>query len=157
MADVVLQGWTVPSQPNTGRTVLDTNPIPEQYGFMGAVGDTSDVLTGTAEQMAVLAASGDVSTVLTDVAEQTPLDPVATSMSFSPARVKLIGMQANGSTDLRAIFQSPVVGSPAETHGTEGKWKFTTPTVVNAGSSGTVIQAITRFLRRISKLNRGSN
>jgi hypothetical protein len=138
MVDVFFNGMTIPSQPNTGIAVLDTNYAPQQTALKLAVPTDSaaTVLTDTAEQMAYM-------------------DAYAGPIAGVP--IRLVSLVAN-QNDIRATFTAPIDTTGAViTHSGHSKWDFTTPTVSNSTDQGVLIQPILRFLRRLSKLNRGSN
>jgi hypothetical protein len=132
MADVTLQGYSVPSQPNFGFAIWDTDQLPGQFADVPAAGDV--VTEATPEQTAV----------------------VATSPAPAVYPMRLNAILSNG-VDLRAIFSSPVGVAGVTPTNSSAKLAVGTPTVSNQTFQGTFIQGITRFLRRISKLNRGAN
>jgi hypothetical protein len=134
MSDITLQGFTVPSQPNYGVAVVDTDNIPEQMSYSNTSGDPAIEATPTQEAIEVAYAINAVAN--------------------GPMRLQAI--QSNGG-DLRAIFSVPVGVAGVTPTNSSAKLAVSTPTVSNLPYEGTFIQAITRFLRRISKLNRGAN
>ena len=137
MPDTTLTGLTTPSQPNFGLTVFDVDYAPEQFA-----GPPADV-------------GGDFGLDPNLQGPVLSVHPVAGGAG-APLPIKL---QASTGTaaDLRAIFNVPLDVSGAAVTNLGAKLGTGTPTVSNTPNQGTLIQSITRFLRRISKLNRGTN
>jgi hypothetical protein len=133
MADATFEGLTVPSQLNTGLAVFDTSPVPSQFSTTSVGGDV--VTESPAEQMAVVAAGLDAG---------------------PPLPANLLSLTMDASNNLVAVFDQPIIVDATQTH-VGAKWDFATPTVSNSGTTGTLTQSLTRFLRRLSKLARGAN
>lgn len=135
MADTTFTGFTTPSQPNSGIAFFDTNGSPSQDTSFPAASDV--VAESPVEQLSVLAAYDSL------------------HVAQIPVRVKTI---VDDGANLQVTIDMPVMLDPAtETHSGYAKWKYGTPTVSNTAADGTIITVITRFLRRLSKLNRGAN
>jgi hypothetical protein len=112
MADALFLGFSVPSQPNSGIAVLDSDATPEQTAVRAAL-----VGYGAAGELVEV-----VSVVVND-------------------------------NDVQVTFSVPPTLNPGTVTGSGGKFRVTSATVSNF----TLTQNISRFLRRLSKLNRGAN
>jgi hypothetical protein len=130
MADVTLTGFSVPSQPNFGLAVWNVDGIPEQFT------DSADALATTFES---------------------PVEQAATVDTYQGPDAKMLVrvisevVAPDGTTTL--TLDAPAMLDAATI--THGSALVDVTSLSVAGNA--IIQGVRRFLRRISKLNRGAN